>query len=177
LAISKQKKQELVTDYREKLERSQAVILTNYQGLNVAQINELRNRLRAVGAGYHVTKNTLFKLALQEAKLPEMDALLEGPTAVSFCYQDVPPVAKILVDFTREVGTFALKGGLLGTRILTEQDINLLASLPSREVLLAQVVAAFQSPLRRLINVLSGPMRGLVTVLKARADQLTPAET
>jgi len=177
LTISKEKKRELVADYRERLERSQAVILTNYQGLNVAQISELRNRLRAVGTVYQVMKNTLLRLALQEAKLSELDTFLEGPTAIGFCYQDVQPAARVLVEFTREASTFALKGGLLGRRLLTTEDINRLANLPSREVLLAQVLAAFQSPMRGLASVLSGPMRGLVTVLEARTDRLASAES
>ena len=176
MAVSKEKKQELVADYREKLEHSQAVILTNYQGLNVAQISELRNRLRAVGTGYQVIKNTLLRLALQEAKLPPLDMLLEEPTAIGFCYQEVPPAAQVLIEFTREASTLGLKGGLLGHRLLTAEDISQLASLPSREVLLTQILAALQSPMGRLVNVLSGPMRGLVTVLKARADQLASAE-
>lgn len=177
MAISKEKKRQLVADYRERLERSQAVILTNHQGLNVAQISELRNRLRAVGTGYQVIKNTLLGLALQEAKLPDLDTLLERPTAVGFCYEDAQPAARVLVEFTREASTLGLKGGLLGHRPLTTGDINRLANLPSRNVLLAQVLAGLQSPIRGLVNVLSGPMRGLVTVLKARTDQLTSAES
>ena len=176
MAISSAKRRELVADYRRKLERGEGTILTNYEGLNVAQINELRNRLRAVGTGYHVVKNTLFRLALQEAKLPELDALLVGPIAVGFCYDDVQPGARVLVEFTREASSLGLKGGLLGHRVLTAEEINRLANLPSREVLLGQVLSGFQSPVRGLVNVLSGSMRGLVTVLKARADQLASAE-
>ena len=176
MAISSGKRRELVADYREKLERSEGMILTNYEGLNVAQMNELRNRLRAVGTGYHVVKNTLFRLALQEAKLPELDSLLAGPTAVGFCYHDAQPGARVLVGFTREASSLGLKGGLLGGRVLTMEEITRLANLPSREVLLTQVLSGFQSPIRGLVNVVSGPMRGLVTVLKARADQLASAE-
>ena len=174
MAISKERKRQLVVDYVEKLERSQAVILANHQGLNVAQMSELRNRLRSVGSGCQVIKNTLLRLALQEAELPELDALLEGPTATSFCYQDGQSAAKVLVEFTREASPFALKGGLLGRRMLTAEDVNQLANLPSREVLLAQVLSAFQSPMVGLVSVLSGPLRALATVLRARADQLAP---
>lgn len=176
MAISKDKKRQLVADYAEKLRRTQAVILANYQGLDVAQMSELRNRLRTVGTGCQVIKNTLLGLALEEAELPAMDPLLEGPTAISFCYQDVQPVAQVLVQLTREASPFTLKGGLLGHRLLTAEDINRLANLPSREILLSQILTAFQSPARGLVSVLSGPMRGLITVLRARADQLAPAE-
>jgi len=177
LAISKDKKRELVADYEEKLKRSQAIILTNYQGLNVTEINQLRNQLRVAGTGYHVIKNTLLSLALEKAGLPKPDALLEGPTAVSFCYQDAQPAAKVLTKFASGHNGFSLKGGLLGHRLLTGEDITRLANLPPRDVLVAQVLAALQSPMIRLANVLSGPMRGLVTVLKARADQLGSAES
>ncbi|MEA3345177.1 MAG: 50S ribosomal protein L10 [Chloroflexota bacterium] len=177
MAISKEKKRELVADYQGKMERSRGVILTNYRGLDVAQINELRNRLREVGAGYHVIKNTLLRLALQKAGLPELDPLLKGPTAVGFCYQDVPPATRVLVDFTREAGNLGLEGGLLGSRRLSVEDINRLANLPSRGIMLAHVLAALQSPMRGLVNVLSGPMRGLVTVLRAGADELAPTES
>lgn len=177
MAITKAKKHQLVADYVEKLGRSEAVILANHQGLNVTQISELRHRLRGVGTGCQVIKNTLFRLALEETDLPELDTLLDGPTAISFCYQEVQPAAQVLVEFTREASPFTLKGGLLGRRVLATEDINQLASLPSRDILLAQVLAAFQSPLRGMVNVLSGPARGLVTVLKARADQLAPAES
>jgi large subunit ribosomal protein L10 len=172
LAISKGKKQELVADYEEKLRRSAAIILTDYQGLDVAGISELRARLRAVGTGYHVIKNTLVARALEEAELPELASLLDGPTAIGFCYEDAQPAARILVEFAGDGGTFALKGGLLGERVLSSGDISRLATLPSREVLISQLLAGFQSPMVGLANVLTGPMRGLMTVLKARADQV-----
>lgn len=176
MAISRAKRQELVADYREKLERSEGMILTSHEGLNVAQMNALRNRLRAVGTGYHVVKNTLFGLALQEAKLPELDALLSGPTAVGFCYQDMQLGARVLVEFASEATSLGPKGGLSGRRLLTTEEINRLADLPSRGVLLSQVLSGLQSPITRLLNVLSGSMGGLVTVLRARADQLASAE-
>jgi large subunit ribosomal protein L10 len=177
LAISKKKKQELVADYEEKLRRSQAVILTDYQGLDVAQIGQLRSRLRGVGTGYHVIKNSLLCLALEEAELPELTSLLDGPTAIGFCYEDAQPAARVLVDFASEGNTLALKGGLLGERVLASDDVSRLASLPPQEVLISQLLAALQSPLAGLLNVLSGPMRGLATVLNARVDQLQSAES
>lgn len=176
MAISKNKKQQLVADYAEKVARSQAVILADYQGLDVARMGELRNRLRTTGTGCQVIKNTLLRRALQEADLPELDALLEGPTAASFCYEDVQRVTQMLVEFSREGSPFRLKGGLMGRRLLSREDVTRLASLPSRDVLLAQVLTGFQSPVRGLVTVLSGPMRGLATVLKARADQLAPTD-
>jgi large subunit ribosomal protein L10 len=175
--MSRAKKEQLVADYAEKLTRSEAIILANHQGLDVAQISELRHRLRAAGTGFQVTKNTLLRRALEEAKLPDMDALLEGPTAASFCYQEVQRAIQVLVEYTREAGPFTIRGGLLGQRLLSGEDINRLAALPSREILLSQLLAAFQSPMRGMVNVLSGSLRGLTTVLKARADQLAASES
>jgi len=176
LAISKEKRQQLMADYLEKLERSRGIILTNYQGQNVTRINQLRNQLRPTGTGYHVVKNTLFRLALQEAKLPELEALLEGPTAIGFCYQDMQTGARALLDQARVTGAFSVKGGLIGRRMLTLRDIERLASLPPREAVVAQMLHSLRAPLGRLVTVLKGPTRGLLMVLKARTDQLASAQ-
>ncbi len=172
MAISKEKKQELVKSYVEAFSRSQAAILTNYSGLSVAELNRLRNKMRETGSGYHVVKNRLVKLALQEAGLPVPEELLQGPTAIGFCYEDVVTPAKVLSEYAKESKELTIKGGFLGERVIDGQGILSLADLPSRDVLLAQLLSGVQSPIAGLVNVLSGPLRGLVTVLKARADQL-----
>ena len=172
LAITKEKKQGLTKGYVEKFSRSRAAILTDYRGLPVTEINQLRNKLREAGSGYHVVKNRLVKLALREVGLPVPEELLKGPTAIGFCYEDVIAPAKILTEYAKEFKTLTIKGGILGTRVIDEQAVSSLADLPSREVLLAQLLGGLQSPLGGLISVLSGTLRGLVAVLKARADQL-----
>jgi len=172
LAISREKKQELVKSYAEAFSRSQAAILTNYSGLPVAELNRLRNKMREAGSGYHVVKNRLVKLALREAGLPVPEELLQGPTAIGFCYEDVVAQAKVLTEYAKESKELTIKGGFLGERVFDGQAISSLADLPSRDVLLAQLLSGVQSPIAGLVNVLSGTLRGLVTVLKARADQL-----
>jgi large subunit ribosomal protein L10 len=172
LAISKEKKQQLVKSYAEEFSRSQAVFLTDYRGLPVAELNRLRNKMREAGSGYHVVKNRLVKLALREAGLPVPEELLQGPTAIGFCYEDAVTPAKVLTEYTKESKVLTIKGGILGERVIDVQAISSLADLPSRDVLLAQVLSGVQSPIAGLVNVLSGTLRGLVTVLKARADQL-----
>ena len=172
LAISKEKKQELVKNYAEQFSRSQAAILTDYRGLPVTEINRLRNKMREAGSGYHVVKNRLVKLALREAGLPVPEELLHGPTAIGFCYEDVIAPAKVLTEYAKESKVLTIKGGILGERVIDVQAISSLADLPPRDVLLAQVLSGVQSPIAGLVNVLSGTLRGLVTVLKARADQL-----
>lgn len=172
MAISKEKKQELVKSYTEEFSRSRAAFLTDYRGLSVAEINQLRNEMREVGSGYHVVKNRLVKLALREAGLPVPEELLRGPTAIGFCYEDVIAPAKILTEYAKESKVLTIKGGILGEKVIDVQVISSLADLPSRDVLLAQLLSGIQSPIAGLVNVLSGTLRGLVTVLKARADQM-----
>lgn len=175
MAISRRKKEELVAEYTEKLSQSTAIILTDYRGLRTVEMNRLRNELREVGADYHVTKNTLVKLALEESGLPPLGDLLEGPTAIGFCYQEVPTAAKALMDFASEFETFFIKGGLLDGKFIDARRIEALATLPPREVLLAQALAGMKAPISGLIGVLNGTLRGLLNVLKARAKQLEAA--
>lgn len=172
MAISKKKKQELVKSYTDKFSHSQAAILTDYRGLPVTELNQLRNKMREVGSGYHVVKNRLVKLALREAGLSVPEELLQGPTAIGFCYEDVVGPAKVLTEYAKESKVLTIKGGILGERVIGVQDISSLADLPPGDVLLAQLLSGIQSPIAGLVNVLGGALRGLVTVLKARADQL-----
>ena len=172
MAISKEKKQELVKSYTEEFSRSQAAILTNYRGVSVTEINKLRNKMREAGSGCHVVKNRLVKLALREVGLPVPEEFLQGPTAIGFCYEDVVAPAKVLTEYAKESKVLAIKGGFLGQRVLDGQAVSSLADLPSRDVLLAQLLSGVQSPIAGLVNALSDTLRGLVTVLKARADQL-----
>lgn len=175
MAITKKKKQELVAQYTDLLSRSQATILTDYRGLTATEISGLRNKLREVDSQYHVIKNTLFRLALQNVGHSVPEELLVGPVAVSFCLGEIPPSAKTLVDFAKDSKVLIIKGGLLSGKAIGVEDIQALSSLPSREVLLAQVLAGMQSPISGLVTVLSGPIRGLLNVLKARSEQLEGA--
>lgn len=169
-----------------KLERSQATVLTGYQseslreGLNMAEITGLRRQLQEVGSDYHVIKNTLFKLALEQTDqpMPDDESVLTGPTAVAFCYDEVVESFKRLVDFARATPLFAIKGGLLEGRVLGPEDIVNVSKLPPRDMLIAQVVGGIQAPISGLVNVLAGNIRGLVNVLEARKKQLeeTPAD-
>lgn len=177
MAITKEKKEDLVAQYTDLLSRSRAMIFTDYRGLKTAEVSDLRNKLREADSRYHVTKNRLLRLALQNAGQPVPEELLTGPVAVSFCLGEAPTTAKILVDFAKDSKILTIKGGILSGRIIDAQDVEALANLPSREVLLAQVLAGLQSPISGLVTVLSGPIRGLLTVLKARSEQLEGAST
>jgi len=172
LAISKKRKQELIDSYVEMLSQSQGVIVTNYRGLTVSQVETVRNTLRELNSPYHVIKNTLFKVALEQAGMPVPEEMLIGPAAASFCYDELPATAKALTALTKNMDALKIKGGLMSNSVMDVADIKALALLPPREVLLAQVVGGFQAPISGLATALSGILRSLVYVVQARREQL-----
>lgn len=172
MAISREKKEELLSWYTDLFSRSSVAILTDYRGLTMGDITQLRNRLREIRGEYHVTKNRLVKLALQEAGLPVPEDLLEGPTATGFCFEEVPAVAKLLVDFSKESKVLIIKGGLLGNRVISPDEVTALAELPPRQVVLAQVLGTIQGPAGGITRAIAGGIRGILYVLKARVEQL-----
>jgi large subunit ribosomal protein L10 len=171
LAISKEKKQQLVADYVDKMSKSQALILADYRGLTVADLTELRRKLRDNSSGFQIVKNTLFKLALEKAGIPVPTDRIQGAIAVSYCFAEVPPVAKALADFAKETEILQIKGAILGAQFLDAEDVRGLAVLPPREVLLAQLLGTMQGPMSSLVSTITAPLRELVQVLKARSEQ------
>jgi large subunit ribosomal protein L10 len=176
MALSRERKERVVEELTEKLSRSQALIMTDYRGLSTADMMDLRNRLRDQETGFHVVKNSLVKLAMEQAGLPWEPSLFDGPTAIGFCYEDIPGPAKVLVDFSTESKILSVRGGMLGDSLLDASRISDLASLPSGEVLIAQVVSRISGPLVGLVNVLNGPLQNLAYVLQARVNQMGEAE-
>ena len=171
MAISKEKKQQMVADYVDKLSQSQAAILTDYRGLTVADLSALRTRLREENSVFQIVKNTLFKLALEQAELSAPAEQLQGTVAVSYCLGEVPPVAKTLMDFAKESEILQVRGAILGTAFLGPDRVKELADLPPREFLLAQLLGAIQGPMSSLVSTINAPMRELVQVLQARSEQ------
>ena len=171
MAISRAQKEQMVADYVEKMTNSQALILTDYRGLSVANLGDLRRRLREVDGVFQVVKNTLFQRALEEAGLPIPSEHMEGPVAVGYCLGDAPPVAKALMDYAKEVERLHIRGAILGTNLLDLDGVKGLADLPPREVLLAQLVGAVQGPMASLVSTMQAPMRELIQVLHARSEQ------
>jgi large subunit ribosomal protein L10 len=171
LAVSKEQKIKMVADYVDKISRSQAIILADYRGLTVADMTELRQRLRDVDALFQVIKNTLFARALDEADIPISIESLEGPIAAGYCLGDAPPAAKALVDFAKERQMPNITGAILGTRLVGADAVRNLADLPPREILLAQLLGAVQGPMSGLVSTINAPMRELAQVLRARSEQ------
>ncbi len=160
-----QKKKELVAEFIEMIGRSSAIYIAEYRGLTVAEITELRRKIREAGGQLKVAKNRLMKIALSESNLPIPEDLMTGPNSFTFVYDDPVAVAKVMVDFSKEHDAFKIKGGIMEGNVIDTAAVKSIASLPPKEVLLAQVVGAIAAPLRGLVTVLSGPMRGLVTAL------------
>ncbi|MDR1514227.1 MAG: 50S ribosomal protein L10 [Synergistaceae bacterium] len=157
----------------EKASASGAVYVVEYRGLTVSKATNVRKLIRAAGGEMKVTKNTLMRIALRESGKPTADGIDEGPNAYVFAYGDVAAVAKALRDFAKEKGNEALviKGGIMGTKQLSKDQVMALADLPSRDVLLAQLLGVMNGPIRGFVTVLSGPARGLVTALSAIREQ------
>jgi large subunit ribosomal protein L10 len=149
--------------------RSKGAILTDYRGLTVAEITDLRRRLRETNAEYHVVKNTLFKRAVQDGE--GLNPHLEGPTAIAFALTDPVAPTKVLLDFIREKRKVTLKAGWIDGRIYDEPQLTALSKLPPREVLIAQVVGGIQAPITGLVGTLQAIISDFVYTVQAIADK------
>lgn len=173
--MTTKKKIEAVEELTEQLKESDFTVLTDYRGLTVSEMAQLRKQMRGAGVDYHVAKNTLLRRAAQQAGYPEMEAMLMGPTAVAFAKDDASKAAKALREYARTSKVFTIKGGVLAKRVLSQDEINTVADLPPRTELIAKVIGTAQAPIVNLVSVLSGPTRGLAYVLQARIRQLESA--
>ncbi len=171
MALSKEKKQELLAEYEAWLAKSEAVFLTEYTGLTMPDFNELRKRIREIGGEFHVVKNTLGKRAFQNAGLDVPAEYLLGSTALGLAFSDAPGVAKAIADFAKEKEAVKIKGGFLGKQHMTQDAVMRLATLPPMPVVRSQLLAMFNTPATQLVRVLSEPGRQVAQVLKAFADK------
>jgi large subunit ribosomal protein L10 len=170
----KQDKERLVAELTERLRGAQTLIVTDYRGLSITQIEGLRTELLKHGARFSVVKNTLTRLAAQAAGADALLALLEGPTAIAFLESDGDPVAvaKALSTVARETRVLEIRGGVLEGSAITEGDVQNLAKLPPTEALRGQVVGALAGPVTTIVGLFAAPLRDLVGVLDARIRQL-----
>jgi large subunit ribosomal protein L10 len=165
----------VVDEVRQHFSDSDAAILTEYRGLKVKEMAELRRSLTPAGGQYKVYKNTLVRFAARDAGLEGLDALLEGPTAVAFIKGDAAAAAKALRDFSRTQPLLVIKGGVLGDKILSVAETTALADLPSREVLLARLAGAIAAPMQQMAGLLQALPRNLAYGLAALRDQKVDA--
>ena len=160
-----QSKIALVDEIKEKVEKSQSIILVNNHGLTVEEVTKLRKELREHGVDYKVYKNTMLKRAFDATGNEAANDLLVGPTVVAFGIEDAVQPAKILNDFAEDNDRLEIKGGLLDGRVVSVDEVKALAKLPSREVLIAQLLGGLNAPIQGLATVLSGNIRGLAVAL------------
>jgi large subunit ribosomal protein L10 len=164
-------KSNLLEEVKQRIQNSPYAIVTDYTGLKVQEVSELRKRLRAVGARFSVVKNTMLRIAAREAGWPEIDAILTGQTAILAGSKDVCAAAKVLKNFMAEFNRPSVRGGVLDGRLISAADVKALADLPVREVLLAQLLAVLQAPASQLARLLATPASQLARVLKARSEK------
>jgi large subunit ribosomal protein L10 len=168
LAISKDRKRELVEIYSQILQHSTGFVVTEYRGLTVGNLNELRNKLAETNAAYVVTKNTLFKRALQDNDWPVPEDLLLGPVATAFADGNMPGMAKALLEFSKDrENIFVIKGGVMSGNILTPKQVETISKLPTLDELRAQIAGLMVQPATGLVNVLNAATADIVNVLQA----------
>ncbi len=165
----------VVNEVRDKLRDADAAVLTEYRGLSVTALAELRGALRPASTEYKVFKNTLARRAAEEAGLADLLPLLEGPVAIAFVHGDAVPAAKALRDFGRTNPALIIKGGLLGPRVLSPGEIDSLADIEPREVLLARLAGGFQAPLTKAAGLFQAFTRNLAYGVQAYIDQRVEA--
>jgi large subunit ribosomal protein L10 len=161
----------VVNEVRQRLDGATGSVITEYRGLTVAQLADLRQRLTAAGGDYKVYKNTLVKLAISSSSHEPLSEYLTGPTAIAFVHGDVSAVAKALRDFARNNPALVIKGGLLDGGSLSAAELTSLADLPSRDVLLARLAGAIAAPLQTFAGLLQALPRNLAYGLSALIDQ------
>jgi large subunit ribosomal protein L10 len=172
--MQRSEKEKVVAELVEQLRSTETLIVADYRGLSVTEINALRGQLREHGARFTVVKNTLTRRAAEEAGADALLALLDGPTAIAFLEADGDPVAvaRALNTAARETRVLEIRGGILDGEQIGEADVKSLATLPPADVLRAQLVGAVSGPLITVVGLFTAPLRDLVNVLDARIKQL-----
>ncbi len=181
MPVSRERKAEQLQSYKEKIGNSQAMVVAQYSGLTVSQMERLRNELRAKEASFVIAKKTLMSLALTQSDKPVPEDAMIGPVGFTFLGDDLAAGAQVLKDLTKEFAkdptvTFEVLGGILGDSILDAKGAASLADLPSRDVQLAMLVGAIAGPMTALVSLVSAPHRDLMNLLQARIDKESEGE-
>ena len=175
MAVSKDKKQQLMGGYQELLSKSQAVIITQYGGLNMPQMNKVRTLVRGAQAEFRVTKNTLMARTLKEAGFNVPGEWLSGATAISFCFGDPPAAAKAIKQLADELENFKIIGGVLAGQAMDAEGVKALATMPPLETLRAYLIGLLSSPASGIVGALNAAVGGVMFALQARIDKEQPA--
>ncbi|MTI48347.1 50S ribosomal protein L10 [Sporosalibacterium faouarense] len=174
-SIIEQKKL-VVQEIKDKIDKADSIVLVDYRGLNVEEVTELREKYREANVDYKVYKNTMMRFAFKEAGLEEFNKFLTGPNAVAFGYEDAVAPAKITSEFAKDHKALEIKGGIVDGKLMDLEGVKALADLPSREVLIAQVLGGLNAPISGFANVLQGTMRNLVYALNAVREKQETAQ-
>jgi large subunit ribosomal protein L10 len=170
LAINKKRKEELVEQYIDTLERARGVVITEYRGMSVRHLDELRAKLRENNASFTITKNTLLKIALDRVGMAVPDDLLMGPVALAVAYEDMPQMVKTILDHADDQELLIIKGGVMGESVVAEGDLEALSKLPSLDELRAQLTGMVTMPLTQFMGLLDEPGRQVVGVIQAATN-------
>jgi len=171
LALSKQKKNEVLDQYKDWLAKSQAVILVEYTGANMKDMENIRAKVRETGGEFHVVKNTLVKLALEAGGYTIPEGMLENSSAASFAFSDPAGTAKALSEAAKGLDAVKVKGGYMGIELLSEAQVKALAELPPLPVVRAQLLGVLQAPAGKLARTIAEPARSLASVLRAYSEK------
>ena len=166
-----------VEEFEQVLQGATSVVLADFTGLDVAAVSDLRRKCRAAGVEYHVIKNTLAKRAVQRVGLEEIETLLAGPNAWAVHKSDQVAAAKVLADFGKTHPNLKIRGGIVDGKLVSIQEVQALAKLPSRDVLLSQVLSVMQSPMTGFAGVLASMLRGFANAVDALAKKRAETET
>ena len=175
MAFSKKHKTEMLDQYGEWLNRSEAVFLLEYKKMTMKDIDTLRAKARDLNAEMHVVKNTLFGLALDKVGIDDPQNLADGSTIAGFAFSDPPALAKLFSDATAKSEIFKVKGGFLGKATLSNAEVKSLGDLPPLPILRAQLLGVLQAPASKLVRTLNEPGRSIAAVIKAHTEQTEPA--
>jgi large subunit ribosomal protein L10 len=172
--VKKEQKEKVVEELADRLKAADTLLVADYRGLTMPQIDALRSRLLESGAKFTVVKNTLTRRAAQAASADALLTLLEGPTAIAFLEADgdMLAAAKALADMARESRVLAIRGGVLEGRIVSAEEVESLATLPPLEILRGQVLGAIVAPLTSFAGLVSAPLQNLYGLIEARIEQL-----
>ncbi len=161
-----------IDELSEQISNAKLIVLTDYRGLRVSDLQELRINLRKSGGEIRVAKNTLTRIAAENAGITGLDSYLEGPLALGIANDDIVGFSKTLSDFARTSRVLTIRGGVLDNNFISAEQVEAISTLPSKEVLQAKLLGLLQSPMARTVGVLSGPSRSVAYLLQARADEL-----
>ena len=175
--MNRTEKEQNISDLQKKLDQFKAVVLTGFRGLNVEQVRRLRQRLREEKIAYQVVKNTLVKIAAKGTDLEKLKDYFEGPTAIAISYGEPVALAKVMTEFQKTLPTLEIKAGLIEGRVASPPEIKALASMPPREVILAQILGGIQGPAAQFAGVLQSAIQQVLGTIQARIDQLNQEAT